>query len=149
MLRALIPTLYIAACAATPVTALAGPPLTDKIVGNVKVQLVAAKTSETRGQYLVARFKTVDEPEVREIEVRFPSHSFKTHETTLRNLVHSCTARGRPLPNQPQPLYPANTWIEATVDAFFSIPKDGATSGAAGSLDNCYFLSFQVKPKEK
>jgi hypothetical protein len=115
MHRTFVAIFCIAACLASVGLAAEGPTPINKITGNVKAQLIAAKTSETRSQFLIARFKTVDEPAGREIEVHFRGGS-ATHDATLHNLVSSCVAGGKPLAGQPKTPLPANAWTACTLN---------------------------------
>jgi hypothetical protein len=110
----------------------AEPILTKDITDNVRVRLVAAKISETRGQNLMVQFVTLDDRK-KEIVVTFPGHSHTTHETTLMNAARSCvewTDQQR-------------DWQQAKLDAVFSIPKD--TQGYVTDFTRWYLVSIKTR----
>ena len=90
--------------------------LAKKTAANVRVKLVAARISETRGQNLEAKFAIVDAKGTTEIVVRFPGHSYTTHEATLMAVIRFCVDWTRPKDH--------HAWHKATVGAEFSVPKD-------------------------
>lgn len=122
---------------------LLGPPvgadeplLAGDLNDNVRARLVSARTSESRGQYLVAVFRTVKEKEPRTIVVRFPAHSFTPHEQTLRAVIESCCPRrGERHAERP-----------AVVEATFSIPDAAAWRklGQAEGLRRCVLLNIRL-----
>src|SRR5437899_2389524 len=77
---------------------------------NIEVRLIAARVDETRGQFLHAKF-VPGKGEQKEFEIRFPGHSLTTHETTLMNVIYSCTAPRREI---------GKDWKEASLGAVFS-----------------------------
>ena len=84
---------------------------------NIRLRLVAAKISRTRGQYLMielARISGVGETE--RIGVHFPSHSHTPHVATLRAIVNSCVKWNKPKDR--------HEWHQATKRAVFSAPND-------------------------
>ena len=84
---------------------------------NIRVRLVAAKISKTRGQYLeidLVRLGGADE--TGRLVVRFPSHSHTPHVATLRAIVRSCVNW-----NEPRNAHESH---QAATKVVFSIPKD-------------------------
>jgi hypothetical protein len=116
----------------------ADPVRTGELQGNVKVRLVAARTSEARTQHLIAKFETRDKDRT-EILVQFPAHSFTTHETTLMHLITVGVKRS------PE----AGGWQPAKgqVEAVFSVPASwaGARGNGNDSLERCFLVSLEVK----
>jgi hypothetical protein len=114
-----------------------GPVLTGKDTGdNIELRLVAARVDRTRGQFLHAKFVPV-KGEQKEFDFRFPGHSFTTHETTLMNVVYSCTATRQNLGNE---------WKDASLQAVFSVPKD--LRATMNDFSHWYVVSIKVPDKK-
>ena len=89
----------------------------EDLSDNIRVRLVAAKISKSRGQYLeilVVRLDGAGETE--RLGFRFPAHSHTPHEATLAAIVKSCVTL-----NEPKFRY---EWQQTTNRAVFLIPKD-------------------------
>lgn len=83
---------------------------------NIRVRLVAAKISKTRGQYLIIELARISGAgETGRIVVSFKSRSNTPHVATLRAIVNTCVNW-----NEPQN---RNEWHQATKRAVFSIPN--------------------------
>jgi hypothetical protein len=117
-----------------PAATMADPVEAGAVKGNVEVQLVAARTSDRRGQELIAKFETRDKARA-EVLVRFPAHSFTTHENTLMRLIAGCVERD---PG-------AGGWrpVKGGVAAVFSVPAGGAND--RDTLERCFLVSLEVK----
>ena len=101
---------------------------------NIRVRLVAAKISKTRGQYLeIELVQLSGAGETGRIFVKFRSHSHTPHVATLRAIVRSCVNW-----NDPQSKY---EWHQATTKAVFSIPKD--TQWDLTDFEKWWLVSFQ------
>ena len=112
------------------------PSLVRELKDNVRVRLVAARVSETRGRYLIAKVETTEmEPKV--LQIYFPAHSFTTHEQTLRAVIQSCCG-GLEKPDK-------DGWFPATAEAIFSVPKEGAKPGAYSRLEKCFLVSLHLR----
>lgn len=116
------------------------PVLTRDLTGNVRVRLVAACLSETRGRYLIARFETI-EKEPQTVGLRFPAHSFSTHEQTLRAVILACVDLRKP---------DQDGWSPAKPEAIFSVPADlgKQSAGGYGLLEKCFLLSLRMPTDE-
>ena len=112
---------------------------TRQITGNYPVRLIAARTSDVRGQNLEARFVPLDKPDGPEIFVQFPAHSFTPHEVTLMAIIRSCV--GRPKPNNAGDVH---SWAKASVPVTFSIPKDA--QGYVTNFDKWWLVSLEPMP---
>ena len=116
---------------------------TKDLVENIKVRLVAVAISRTRGQNLVAKLIVLN-PESRkneEIIVRFPSHSHTPHETTLMNIIDSCTDW-----SLPESIY---EWHRAKMNIVFSVPKDaGGYNGDSQYYDRWFVISIKALQRE-
>jgi hypothetical protein len=99
---------------------------------NIEVRLIGAKISESRALNLMAKFALL-KGEPKEFIVSFPAHSHTTHETTLMNIVRSCT----PGPGSGQNWH---DWKEATLEAVFSVPKD-----RRDEFSHWYLISIRVR----
>jgi hypothetical protein len=104
------------------------------LTDNVRVRLVSATLSETRGHNLIATFQT-EEKEPQTHHVGFPAHSFTPHEQTLRAVIQCCCFH----PDK-------HSLGKATVEAVFSIPppSDRQKLGQAGYLQRCYLVSIDL-----
>ncbi len=101
---------------------------------NIRVRLVAAKISKTRGQYLeIDLVQLSGAGETGRLVVWFPSFCHTTHVATLRAIVGSCA-----IWNEPQN---SHEWRQATKRAVFSIPK--ATQWALTDFEKWWLVSFQ------
>ncbi len=84
---------------------------------NIRVRLIAAKISKSRGQYLQILVVRLDGAgETGRLGFRFPAHSHTPHEATLAAIVKSCVRWDEPKDR--------HEWHQATNRAVFSIPKD-------------------------
>ena len=103
---------------------------------NVRVRLVAARTSETRGQNLIAKVETREE-EPKTILIRFPAHGFTAHEQTLWAVIQSCVEWDK---------QDENGWSRVEAEAIFSMPKDGAKRETKpySDLEKCYLVSLRL-----
>lgn len=84
---------------------------------NIRVRLVAAKISKSRGQYLqilVVRLDGAGETE--RLGFRFPAHSHTPHVATLAAIVKSCVKWDEPQDR--------HEWHQATNRAVFFVSKD-------------------------
>jgi hypothetical protein len=114
-----------------------GQVLTSKVTTeNIEVRLLAALVDETRGQFLHAKFVPL-KGEQKEFEIRFPGHSHTTHETTIMNVIYSCTAARQQL---------GKNWKDASLEAVFSIPKDFRAQW--NDFSHWYVVSIKV-PERK
>lgn len=101
---------------------------------NIRVRLVAAKISKTRGQYLeIDLVRLSGAGETGRIVVNFQSHSNTPHVATLRAIVNSCVTW-----NEPQNTH---EWHQARKRAVFSIPKD--TQGSLTDFEKWWLVSLQ------
>jgi hypothetical protein len=117
-----------------PAATMADPVEAGAVKGNVEVRLLAARTSDRRGQELIAKFETRDKARA-EVLVRFPSHSFTTHESTLMGLIQGCVER------DPGP----GGWrsVKGGVEAVFSVPAGGAND--RDTLERCFLVLLELK----
>ena len=84
---------------------------------NIRVRLVAAKISKTRGQYLIIELARISGAgETERIGVHFPSHSHTPHVATLRAIVNSCVKWNEPKDR--------HEWHQTMKRAVFSVPND-------------------------
>ncbi len=128
-------------CAAAwifPLGALADdkPVLANDLRDNVRVRLLAARLSETRGRYLLAKCETI-EKDPKSVVINFPAHSLTTHEQTLKAIILSCVD----LEKQDQ-----DGWSRAEAEAIFSVPQDLGKQppGKHSLLESCFLLSLRL-----
>ena len=116
---------------------------------NIQVRLVAAMIDNTRGQFLHAKFVPL-KGEKKEIEVRFPGHSFTTHETTIMEIIYSATGvleyRRKPQAQNIKGGGKRTEWSEASLDVVFSIPKD--LRATWNDYSHWWLVSIKVRDKK-
>jgi hypothetical protein len=103
-------SLYIAAVSVADELVL----VNDVVKTSVRSKLIAARISETRGRYLIAQFRSMDD-EKREIIMKFPAHGLTTHEQTMRAVIKSCTK----MDGEPD----KHDWHLADMEAEFYLPR--------------------------
>jgi hypothetical protein len=101
-----------------------------------KARLVGFYPRPTRHYVIRAKFETADR-ERREIVIDFPvGRADSPHLRTLVSVLEAC------FPNGARP----EKWADPQMEAVFSVPRDGTTSGGQG-LEDIALLS--LKPKGK
>jgi hypothetical protein len=115
--------------------------LAKDLTENFQVKLLAAKISETRGQYLIAKFLETSPKSGRgrEFVVAFPAHSFTPHEQTIIAVIKSCVAWDSS--KDPYEFH------EATGEVIFSIPKD--IDGRPLEFKRWFLISIRTKADGK
>ena len=112
--------------------------LTKDITGNRTVRLVGFRISQQRGQNLCATLVDTTRPNGTKFEVRFPSHSHTTQETTLMNIIYSSAS----FKKNPYELHAPQ------FEVVFSIPRNA--QGYVTDFTQWYIVSIKLpKADEK
>jgi hypothetical protein len=124
--------------------------LTAKVTpDNMEVRLIAAKIDNTRGGFLHAKFVPL-KGEGKEIEVRFPGHTFTTHETTIMQIIYSGTGvrefHRKPHTRNIKDAGKDTEWSEASINVVFSIPKD--LRATWNDYSHWYLVSMKIRDKK-
>jgi len=129
----IVGSMALTLCLVSPAHAQERPLSVEHLTDNVKVRLVAAKSSRARpGLSLQVRFRPADAEAGREVHVRLPAYNHTPLVRTLVVVILSCVEwtgeRG------------LDAWYEPTrAEAVFSIPREQG----AGYLEKLYLVSLR------